>query len=198
MFNGFTDWRGVLRDLGLDHVSIEPLKLSYRSTRQIIEFADVVLGPLRNEQPGVATRDGAPVELFEFGHSGDAVAFLGEALRELVQREPLASIAVIARYPQQADVYYRGLKTAEVPNLRRVANQDFVFKAGVDVTDVRQVKGLEFDYVVLLEVSASSYPDAPEPRHLLHIASTRAAHQLWVTSTDEPSPLLPEALRSRE
>ena len=38
--------------------------------------------------------------------------------------------------------------------MRRVAEQDFPFKPGVDVTDVRQVKGLEFDYVVLVEVTA--------------------------------------------
>ena len=43
---------------------------------------------------------------------------------------------------------------AEVPNVRLIAEQDFPFKAGVDVTDVRQVKGLEFDYVVLVDVTA--------------------------------------------
>jgi DNA helicase-2/ATP-dependent DNA helicase PcrA len=122
---------------------------------------------------------------------------LGEALRDLVASEPQASVAVIARYPEQADIYYRGLKTSEVPNLRRIAEQDFPFKPGVDVTDVRQVKGLEFDYVVLLEVGEASYPDQEEPRHLLHIAATRAAHQLWVTTTGDPSPLLPQTLRDR-
>ncbi|MEM9191958.1 MAG: UvrD-helicase domain-containing protein [Myxococcota bacterium] len=158
MYNGFSDWRQVLRDLGLAHVSVEPLKLSHRSTKEIIEFAEDVLGPLRNEQPGIATRSGAPVELFRFAASGDAVGFLGEALREVMQSEPRASVAVIARYPEQADLYFHGLRTAEVPNLRRIASQDFPFKPGVDVTDVRQVKGLEFDYVVLLEVSAATYP----------------------------------------
>ena len=197
MHNGFTDWRTVLQDLGLEHVAVEPLKLSYRSTHEIIEFATDVLGPLRNEEEGQATRTGAPVELFRFAHSGDAVGFLGEALRELIQGEPLASVAVIARYPEQADLYFRGLKTAEVPYLRRIAEQDFPFKPGIDVTDVRQVKGLEFDYVVLLEVSQASYPEDDEARHLLHIAATRAAHQLWVTTTGEPSRLLPDVLRER-
>ncbi len=197
LYNGFSDWRGVLSDLGLDHVKVEPLKLSYRSTHEIIEFANDVLGPLQTEEPGRATRRGVPVELFRFAQSGDAVGFLGEALRDLVASEPQASVAVIARYPEQADLYHRGLEKAEVPNLRRISDQDFPFKPGVDVTDVRQVKGLEFDYVVLLEVSEASYPDQEEARHLLHIAATRAAHQLWVTTTGEPSPLIPAALRDR-
>ncbi len=199
MDNGFSDWRTVLHELGLDHIAIEPLKLSYRSTHEIMDFARGVLGPLRKESSGCeATRHGAPVELFRFAHSGDAAGFLAEALRELVQTEPRASVAVITRYSEQADMYYAGLRQGEVPNLRRIAEQDFPFRAGVDVTDVRQVKGLEFDYVVLAEVSGPSYPESDEARHLLHIAATRAAHQLWVTTTGEPSHLLPDDLRKRE
>src|SRR5262249_51673021 len=34
--NGFVDWRGVLSDLGLSHVAIEPLRIAYRSTREIL------------------------------------------------------------------------------------------------------------------------------------------------------------------
>ena len=197
MDNGFTGWKDVLGRLGLDHVEVEPLRITYRSTAQIIEFARDVLGPLRNEEENEAPRQGVPVEHFEFGHGGEAVAFLGEALRELMAAEPRCSVAVIARYPEQADLYYQGLVNAEVPFIRRIARQDFPFKPGIDVTDVRQVKGLEFDYVVLLEVSAASSPEDDEARHLLHIAATRAAHPLWVASTGQPSPLLPDALLDR-
>jgi DNA helicase II / ATP-dependent DNA helicase PcrA len=197
MDNGFSDWKTVLSELGLDHVEIEPLKLSYRSTSEIIEFSRAVLGPLASKDEPVAVRSGAPVELFTFGHTGDALAFLGESLRELIQSEPSASIAVVTRYPEQADVYYDGLKRAEVPYLRRIAEQDFPFKPGIDVTDVRQVKGLEFDYVIAVEVSDAAYPAEDEARHLLHIAATRAAHQLWILTTSRPSPLIPAQLRDR-
>ncbi len=197
MDNGFESWGDVLGQLGLSHVEVEPLKLSYRSTYEIIEFAHEVLGPLAPEEMGRATRSGAPVELFRFTHSGDAVGFLAESLRDLARVEPKASVAVIARYPEQADLYFKGLVNAEVPNVRRVADQDFPFKPGVDVTDVRQVKGLEFDYVVLVEVNGATFPAQDETRHLLHIAATRAAHQLWLSCTGEPSPLIPTLLRER-
>jgi DNA helicase-2/ATP-dependent DNA helicase PcrA len=64
----------------------------------------------------------------------------------------------------------------------------------VDVTDVGQVKGLEFDYVILLDVNETSYPDTVEARHLLHIGATRATHQLWLVATGPLSPLVQEAL----
>ena len=197
MDNGFSEWRSVLNDLGYAHVSIEPLRISYRSTFEIMSFANDVLGELVDPAAATAPRHGVPVELFSFAHTGEAVGFLGEALRALVHSEPLASVAVIARTPEQAIEYARGLQNAEVPHVRLIAEQDFPFRPGVDVTDVRQVKGLEFDYVVLVEVTAASYPSSSEARHLLHIAATRAAHQLWITTSERPSPLLPAELVER-
>lgn len=189
MDNGFSDWKDVLGLLALKHVEIEPLKLGYRSTKPIVEFAESVLGPLRHQDAPVPVHDGVPVEFFTYQHMGEAVAALGEALRELMHAEPNATVAVIARYPEQADAYYDGLVRAEVARVRRVAQQDFAFRAGIDVTDIRQVKGLEFDYVVLVEVNEGTYPLDDESRHLLHIGATRAAHQLWVMSTGPSSPL---------
>lgn len=197
MDNGFSDWKRVLDELGLAHVEIEPLRISYRSTQEIIDFAQEVLGPVATEPPGKALRHGVPVELFRFSDTGGAVGYLAEQLRALAAAEPLASVAVISRRPEQAREYAEGLAHAEVPNVRLIAEQDFPFKAGVDVTDVRQVKGLEFDYVVLVEVTAVAYPDDPESRHLLHIAATRAAHQLWILTSDAASPLLPAQLCER-
>jgi DNA helicase-2/ATP-dependent DNA helicase PcrA len=189
--NGFGDWRAVLAHLGLDHVAIEPLRIAYRSTCEILELARFAMGPLPIDVPAEAKRRGAPVEAFRFSAVGAAVAFLAEALRDLSAREPRASVALLARYPEQADRCFEGLRRAEVPALRRVRAQEFTFRPGIDVTDVRQVKGLEFDYVVMLDTNASSYGTDDESRHLFHIGVTRAAHQLWLLVTGTPSSLVP-------
>jgi DNA helicase-2/ATP-dependent DNA helicase PcrA len=189
--NGFGDWRAVLGHLGLGHVAIEPLRIAYRSTREIMTVARAAMGPLADPEAPQAPRTGAPVETFQFPGVGAAVAFLAEALRDLAAREPRATVALLARHPEQADRYFDGLRRAEVPSLRRVRAQDFAFRPGVEVTDVRQVKGLEFDYVVMLEANASSYGRDDESRHLFHIGVTRAAWQLWILVTGAPSPLVP-------
>lgn len=192
--NGFEDWETMLKDVGVEGVKIDQLKISYRSTRQIVDFSRHVLGPLADPAEPVVPRTGAPVEQFLFGSTGEAIAFLGESLRSLVVREKKANVAVVARFAAQADIYYAGLKKSEVPALRRVYGKEFSFAPGIDVVDVAQIKGLEYDYVVLAEVNANTYPAAKEARHLLHIAATRAVHQLWVTSVEEPSPLLPPSV----
>ena len=193
--HGFTSWTELLDFLGIAHERVEPLRVSYRSTREIVELAEHVLGPLQGDVRPVAPRAGAPVEAFPFGSAGECAEFLSHALKELVRNEPDASVALLARHPEQARLAYEALVRAEVPSLRLVADQDFSFSAGVDVTDVRQSKGLEFDIVILLDATDASYPATDEARRLLHVAMTRAAHQLWITYVGTASPLLPENLR---
>jgi DNA helicase-2/ATP-dependent DNA helicase PcrA len=193
--NGFSGWQATLEHLGLASVEIEPLRIAYRSTREILEVARFALGPLAPEDPPEVPRSGAPVEAHRFPDAGAAVAFLGDALRPLFAREPRATVVVLARHPEQAELYYEGLRRAEVPMLRRVRAQDFGFRPGVEVTDIKQVKGLEYDYVVLVDVNAATFPADEESRHLFHIAATRAAHQLWLVVTSAaPSPLVPPSL----
>ena len=190
--NGFRSWEELLTLVGARGLTLRPLSLSYRSTAEVMAFARAVLGPLAgDEQPA---RPGAPVELHRFDVMGEAVGFLAEALRSLTGRESTSSVALITRHPAQADAWYAALARAEVPSLRRVRRQDFTFTPGIDVTDVAQVKGLEFDYVVLLDVTENNYPVSVEARHLLHIGATRAAHQLWLITVGEPSQLIPPDL----
>ena len=80
-----------------------------------MELSRHVLGPTSPTRASSSRATARRSSYFEFGDTGEAVAFLGEALRGLMHREPNASVALITRYPQQADVYYEALRIAEVP-----------------------------------------------------------------------------------
>jgi DNA helicase-2/ATP-dependent DNA helicase PcrA len=186
-----SSWSGFLAGLGLPGTALETLRVSYRSSREIVGFAHALLGDLREDDlPPVATRSGPPVELFRFSDRGQCVAFLADALKELARREPLASVALLTPTRELSRVYHRGLEDALVPRVRRVADQDFTFLPGIEVTEIEQAKGLEFDYVVLLDVSGEHYPAGPRARRLLHVGATRAIHQLWLAAVGTPSPLV--------
>ena len=53
--------------------------------------------------------------------------------------------------------------------------------------DLDKVKGLEFDYVVVVDVDEASFPSDAIGRRRLHVAATRAVHQLWLTSVKRPA-----------
>lgn len=187
----FPSWTTVLDALRLGHVDVSPLQVSYRSTRQIMEVARKILGPLAPDEPITAPREGAPVGHLRFDSKGAAATWLAPALADLVRREALASVAVLCVDLPTARDWYQILERSQVPYLQLVDEQDFSFAPGVEVTDIRSSKGLEFDYVVLVGVDADAFPDKTPSRHLLHVGATRAAHQLWIVSTDTPSPLVP-------
>jgi DNA helicase-2/ATP-dependent DNA helicase PcrA len=194
---GFTSWADFFRHLGLAGTEVSTLRVSYRSTHEIVRVATAILGPLREDDtPPTSTRSGPPVELFRFTDHGACVAFLADALRRVGADEPLASVALLAASRDTAALYYRALREAEVPRLHLVEDQHFTFAPGIEVTEVAEVKGLEFDYVVLIETSAAAYPDTPPARRLLHVGASRAIHQLWMTSVATASPVLREVIES--
>lgn len=191
---GFSDWTSFLERIGVESTALSTLQVSYRSTHPITRFALDVLGDT-DEPPPRTKRDGPPVELFRFSDHGACVAMLSEALKSLALNEPLANIALLTPTPAMSALYADGLTDAEVPEVRRVVGQRFAFAPGVDVVEASQVKGLEFDYVIVIEASAQHWPDTAHHRRLLHVAATRAVHQLWLTSVGTPSPILPDTVR---
>jgi DNA helicase-2/ATP-dependent DNA helicase PcrA len=165
--------------------------VAYRSSHEIVAFSLDLLGDLReDDDPPVTTRSGPPVELFRFTDRGACVTFLADSIADLLIDEPMASVAILTPSPEASAAYFDGLLSAGASQVRRVIDQDFTFLPGVEVTEIEQVKGLEFDYAILVDVTHEQYPDTPRSRRRLHVGATRAVHQLWLTSVGTPSPLL--------
>jgi DNA helicase-2/ATP-dependent DNA helicase PcrA len=191
---GFTDWSQFFRHLGLAAAHVDTLQVSYRSSAEITRFALELLGPLREKDLAtMTTRSGPPVEIFHYTEHGACIASLADALHALAGAEPLASVAVLTPARELSELYFRGLQQSEVPRLRWVQQQNFAFTPGVEVTEIDQVKGLEYDYVVLVGCDAAHFPADAKSRRLLHVGATRAVHQLWVTCVGEPSAIVEEA-----
>ena len=188
---GFSSWTGFLDRIGVESTALSTLEVSYRSTHPITRFAIEVLDD-HEEPPPRTMRDGPPVELFPFSDHGACVAFLAEELDRLLQNEPLANVALLTPDAHLSRMYFDGLQSADVHGVRLVVNQKFAFAPGIDVVEASQVKGLEFDYVIIVEAAARYYPDTPHHRRLLHVAATRAVHQLWITTVGSPSTILPQ------
>lgn len=187
----FESWERVLDHLGLPRVHGNHLTTTYRSTRPIAEFAHGILGSFAPKTPPRAIKDGVPVMRGTMPSDGHVTIMLTDTLTQLMVDEPQASVAIITKEPEMARRFYSALE--DIPKIRLVLDGEFDFRPGIDVTTAQQVKGLEFDYVIIPDASAGIYRDTPEDRRLLHVAATRAIHQLWVISMGKECPILPRS-----
>lgn len=168
---------------------VQRLETSHRCPRPVVDLGQQVLGPFAPAEPPVAAREGPPVLRTLAPTLGAAAAQIADGLRALRQRQPLASVAVIAHEVATAEHLGRALEDAV--GARLVLDGEFAFTAGVEVTTVHEVKGLEFDLVVVPDLDAATYPDTAESRRELHVAVTRARQQVWLLGPEPGSPLVP-------
>ena len=185
----FAGWDGVMQALGQGRAAPVTLETSYRCTRPIVDFGHRVLGPLAPERLPIAAKEGAPISRSEVPSEMHASLVLADALSDLIARESGAQVAVIARENETAKRIYDSLH--QHLSVRLVLDGRFTFKPGIDITSVSQVKGLEFDYVVIPDASEAVYPSDHQSRRVLHVAATRAIHQLWLITAGSWSRILP-------
>jgi DNA helicase IV len=187
----FQSWDLQLEDLGIAGAARRALSVSYRCPLPIAQVANRILGPLAHAPPPQTGKPGAPVGWYRFPNFGAETLFLQDALGDLLAREPQASVGLLARSQAGAQRWADAL--AHLSSVRLVRGGDFTFEPGIDVCEVVESKGLEFDYVVVPDADSVCYPDGDESRRVLHVAATRAMHQLWLCFVGSASSVLPES-----
>jgi DNA helicase-2/ATP-dependent DNA helicase PcrA len=180
----FLDWESTMGELGCREYASVELEVGYRCPPAVAAIARAILGARESETAPAQ----APVAL-AFPNERDLIAHLGSDLAALQRRDPRASVAVICRSPMTA----RRIAEAFRPTLpaRLVFDGRFFARGPAQVTVVDEVKGLEFDFVVIPDATAVDYPATPAARRGLYVAVTRARHQLVFASIGAPTPLLP-------
>lgn len=196
----FVDWPTTMKEAGAEDHEVALLEVSYRCPPAVTALARGILSPA-NAAPLAATPGTSPLRAQRFDSEFHQAAALIDALRELTaprngpggpggsQSDPTATIAVICRTPATATRLARILRWGL--DLRLALHGDFDFGPGINVTCVEEVKGLEFDYVLLPDASSSAYPDTAEARRALYVAVTRTVHHLVLSTVGTWTPVLP-------
>ncbi|MDB4961309.1 MAG: helicase [Myxococcales bacterium] len=182
----FTGWDAARAELRRPTWVETTLAITYRSVPAISDLGRSItqgtarLPPEPPEDPAVwASACGTAV--------GQAAALCWH-LDALITRDPWRQIAVIARTPEHARRLHAELSRGLDPTL--VLDGDFRFEPGILVTTGAAVSGLEFDVVVIPDLTPAFYPVTPELARSLYVAATRARDWLWLLTPDEWSPLV--------
>jgi DNA helicase-2/ATP-dependent DNA helicase PcrA len=180
----FTSWPEVTAELGVAQTCERViLRESYRCPPAVEAFARSLFG--KASAPTVAD---PALHVSASAHELELISTVIASLIEIRNRDRLASVAVVCRFASSARRMF-GLVHKGV-DCRLVIDGDFRFGPGISVTCVDEVKGLEFDYVMVPDVTAANYPDTGEARRALYVAATRALARLWLMWSGRASPLL--------
>jgi len=164
------------------------LQVSHRSTLPIMRLADYIQG-----RPLVAEgRPGRTPIWFKCRTESQGIEQVLKWLTKAVELYPTRITAVLCGSEHDASFAFRMLTPSFGPRVRLADKHSFSFEEGITVTEIRNVKGLEFCSVLLWNPSYRTYPAGEMNRNLLYVAATRAEENLCIVSWDRPSPLLPQ------
>ncbi len=186
----FAGWEAVAEQLGIGKHGIFSLDVAHRSTQPIMALADGLVGDETGPgRPGPMPRliRSAPGDL------NDAVA---GALRALVAELHEPHLAVVLRHRDHVRPMVLALseRLEGTTTVRRGHNKHFDFAPGVTVTNYRQIKGLEFDAVVVVEPDEAHYPSDVQGTRNLYTVISRARERVIIVATDHLTPKLATAL----
>lgn len=165
------------------------LDLSFRSTIEIRKLADFIRG--EKTPADERGRHGRVPIWFKCLSEERAIKSAQDWLTRALDKYPTAVTAVVCRNSSQAKEVVSILRPTFGPLVRVADDTQFSFEAGIIVTDVAQVRGLEFINLLLWNPSNRDFPNDDQHRNLLYLALSRARENVAIISWGAASNLLP-------
>ena len=195
---GQYDWQDLLDKLfDKQRDGILTLNTSYRSTKEIIDVANVIL----KKQEGIAYQQITPLN-----RSGEKVNFIqvqsGEALLNNIVStlkewgNKYKRVAIIHKDEQKAQKLATYLKDEFKSNVKYISPDQEVENQSISVLASYHSKGMEFDGVILVNVNEESFPQDNLHARLLYVLLTRAQQEARVFYQNSPSPLIEECIET--
>lgn len=165
-------------------VSEAHLSLSYRSTIGITRAFASLADPATDFCIESVLRDGPVPEVLECGCEEEYAHTLATVIEEIT----VGSAAIVALQRDEIE-YFRSVVSA----LRMQGNVRA--DCEIEVLTLQEAKGLEFDHVILADVSSRSIESSDLWRRMLYTAVSRATRSLTALSRGQASSILKAAFR---
>ncbi|AHV98511.1 HelD family protein [Paenibacillus sabinae] len=195
-YKGVHDWSEMQSLFAPEHTSYHALTRSYRSTMEIIDFANGILSAgVHSDLLAVPVfRSGSPVRLIEYGESREAD--IRSALADLSGRD-YRTVAVLTRTLVDAERLYEGL-SAHFDDIHLIDGGITEYQGGLSVLPLYLSKGLEFDAAIVADADLDAYGETAWDAKLLYVGCTRALHELWLLHNGRLPDYLREAAKGGE
>ncbi|MCD9022474.1 HelD family protein [Cohnella silvisoli] len=189
-YRGVQRWDELSAMFDEQHNSYHVLKQSYRSTLEIIEFANRILPFTDTGLPPAEPvfRSGDPVDIVPLGKAADQLAAITSFIRDNQERG-MRTIAIICRTDEECRLIHELMLPAGI-EANLIAEGQSQYRGGVTVVPVYLAKGLEFDAVLIANANERLYARTTQDAKLLYVGCTRALHRLTLLYEGDLSPLI--------
>lgn len=193
-FYGLEQWEEIESYFKGEHeIRRLDLQTSYRSTKEIMDLANRVLINSSYNFPLVipVNRSGKEPGL----HKVETIDELYDKIEDAIHRfkqEGYSTIAIITHNQASAEAMYDQLSQRGITEIELVSDETRKLNKHTIVIPAYLVKGLEFDAVVIEDVSDKTYQDNTLHAKLLYMSITRAHHELELFYRGNLTPLLEE------
>lgn len=163
------------------------LNKSFRNSMSITKYANAILEKYfisKESIPVAFNRETEKPKVYLKMDKQHTIKAIADNINSKISKDK--NIAVILKTEDSARQYYNKLsKIVNSKSINLIDNEYCKYEKGINVLSARLSKGLEFDYVII--VNADEYENNEEDRRLLYIATTRALHDLEVYTESRDS-----------
>lgn len=177
---GINNWREMKPVFSGENPQRWNARISYRATFELTRYANRILRKIAPKTTGAVpyARHGEKPSFIRSKSYADMVTAIADDVK-LLRTNGVQSIAILCKTSNEAS---RLLK-----ELRGVGIEDAVLpyqktydRSKTTVSPILEIKGLEFDAVILANARRNNYISSDLHNRLLYIAVTRAAHVLHI------------------
>lgn len=178
-YRGIENWKKVAKDTFKEKCETKYLLKSYRTTTEIMNSANNITKYIGLNTAKPVIRHGKEVRYIDYTDFKNQVDTIKNTLDEYMKNE-YKTIAIICKDEKEANAINSKLKEENII-INNIIDSDTQYKGGVCTITSYLAKGLEFDGVIIANVSEGEYDSKRViDMKLLYVAMTRPLHELTV------------------
>lgn len=190
-YKGIDKWDKVIEKVFNSDINYTTVTQSYRSTVEIINFANRVLEKQKNNlKPAMPVlRHGEEPEIIEIDNDNEFLEKL-DFIVEDVKNKKKSSIAIIGKDIEECIKINKVLKKHYGSMWNLIKGTEDILSLGKIIIPSHMTKGLEFDCSIVYNCSDKNYRNVELDKKLLYVALTRALHFEYIFVKGDKSPLI--------
>lgn len=189
-YKGIDDWQKLIKDVFEEDIYYTPLTQSYRSTVEVVNYANKVLKKQKNSlKPATPVlRHGKEPQLVQYKDNKEVVTIIDGIVKE-VEEAGKKNVTIICRTYNQCKELQKLLKKSQ-HKWKVVGETDKAIELEKLIIPSYMTKGLEFDCSVIFDCDDINYADTEMNKRLLYVVLTRALHMEYILFNGKESSLL--------